>query len=800
MVRPMHSVAVALLAISWLAAAAAAPPATPGVPDFTQGGAVGEGRDWTLGPTGARGWVYARRGHTRESRQILITAVAEGSPADGPLAKGDVILGIGGTRFDADARMSFGKAIGVAESESGGGRLTLLRWRAGTEEPVVIRLPVLGAYGPTAPYDCVKSRAIFDRGCEAIAARGLKGVSIPNSLNALALLASRKEAYRPLVAAYAREAAELRLDSMATWHYGFANMFLAEYVLATGDTEVLPGLRRITMESANGQSRVGTWGHAFAAPSGNLHGYGCMNLPGLNLTISLVIAREAGVADPALDTAIDRAAAFLRWYVDKGAIPYGDHEPWPGHEDNGKCSSGAVLFDLLGDRDAAGFFARMGAAGYEERERGHTGNFFNVLWALPGVARCGPLTTGAYMREQAWYYDLARGWDGRFAYQGSPVGEEENNNYTNWDCTGAYLLSYALPLRSLALTGRRPFATPALNAADTAAVIAAGRDYISTSESRRNGERYEGRSREQLLAGLASWSPAVRKRSARTLAAAEDDSTPLLLEMIAGSDREARYGAIEAVGFLGPRADAAGPVLRTLLEDDDPWVQSLACRSLAALGPDERKASVGALLRMSTRPNPRDPRRMAQRAASEALFSRRGGILSQSLDGVDRELLYPAIQSILQNEDAHARGPVGDVYGRLTDDDLAVLMPDVLAAIEKLAPSNEMFADGVRLAGLDLLSRLHVREGMTLCVDVIEPSRWGQGRRLPACLAYLSRYGGHAREVLPRLVELRGQYERTHRGRGPNESVSQLDKAIAAIEASTDLPALVSRADFKPRR
>ena len=110
----------------------------------------------------------------------------------------------------------------------------------------------------------------------------------------------------------------------------------------------------------------------------------------------MVLAREAGVKDPDLDRAIDKSAKFLRWYVNKGAIPYGDHQPWPGHEDNGKCSSAAVLFDLLGDREAAAFFARMATAAYDERERGHTGNFFNMLWALPGVSRCGPLATGAY--------------------------------------------------------------------------------------------------------------------------------------------------------------------------------------------------------------------------------------------------------------------------------------------------------------------------------------------------------------------------------------------------------------------
>ena len=129
-----------------------------------------------------------------------------------------------------------------------------------------------------------------------------------------------------------------------------------------------------------------------------------------------------------------------------------------------------MLFDLLGDREATAFFAKMGTAGYAEREQGHTGNFFNILWAMPGVARCGPLATGAYWKEQSWYYDLARGPEGGFAYQGSPAGEEEHGKYTNWDCTGAYLLAYALPLKSLDLTGKKPCPVPALSAGEVAEV------------------------------------------------------------------------------------------------------------------------------------------------------------------------------------------------------------------------------------------------------------------------------------------------------------------------------------------
>ena len=765
--------------------------ATP-IPDFTKGGKRDENHDWTLGPTGARGWMYGAMGQTADARQILVTAVIKGSTADGILTPGDVILGVGAKPFSGDARIQFASAITAAEQEKGGGILRLIRWRAGQTGNVELKLPVMGTYSDTAPYDCPKSKRIFELGCEAIFKKGLGKVSIPDDLNALALLASGKKEYLPMLAKYAKEVAAFEADSFASWYYGYATLFLAEYVAATKDQSVMPGLRRLTTEIAKGASAVGTWGHKFAMPGGNLNGYGCMNQPGIVLAMAMVVAREAGVKDPDVDRVIAKSGAFLRWYVNKGAIPYGDHQPWPGHEDNGKCSSAAVLFDLLGDREAAAFFAKMGTAGYAEREQGHTGNFFNVLWALPGVARGGPLATGAYLKEQSWYYDLARGPQGGFAYQGSPAGEEEHGKYTNWDNTGAYLLAYALPLKSLHLTGKKPCSVPALNAREVAEVIAAGRDYSKATK----GNPYEGRKTEQLLAGLSNWSPAVRKRSAQALEGRTGDFVPALLKLLAGLDRDARYGACEALGNLGPKADAAAPQLRALLKDSDPWLQSLAAMALPALGAEARKASVSDLLRMTVSSNPADPRRMAQRAACIALFSQYPGargpksILSESLEGVDTKLLYPAIQSVLENDDSVARGSLQRIYGKLSDDDLVVLLPNVIKAIRDLAPSNEMFGDGIRLAGLDLVSRLHIREGMPLCVSVIELNRWGAGKRIPKCLESLARYGVHAKAVLPQLREMRQSLGKQA------ESAAQFDKAIAAIEASTAAPTVLDLKEF----
>ncbi len=372
------------------------------MPDFTQGDTIpaGADHDWNLGATGTRGWMYSDKMVTTDARQICITKVDQNSPADGVLVVGDVIVGVGGRPFSYDPRTELGKALTTAESEAGGGSLSLIRWRAGKTEEVAIKLPVLGAYGATAPYDCPKSQRILEQGCKTLAARvadpSYRQNPITRSLNALALLASGKPEYLPLVKKEAQWAADFSADSFQTWYYGYVIMLLSEYVVETGDDSIMSGLQRLALEAANGQSIVGSWGHRFAGPDGRLMGYGMMNAPGLPLTISLILAREAGVDDPKVEEAIKRSTRLMRFYVGKGAVPYGDHHPWiQTHEDNGKCGMASVLFNLLGEAEGAQFFSRMSVASHgAERDTGHTGNFFNILWSLPGAAQAGPHATG----------------------------------------------------------------------------------------------------------------------------------------------------------------------------------------------------------------------------------------------------------------------------------------------------------------------------------------------------------------------------------------------------------------------
>jgi hypothetical protein len=768
-------------------------------PDITKGDAIPAAakHDWNLGATGARGWMYCDKMVTCDARQIAITQVDLGSPADGVLKVGDVLLGVEGEPFSFDPRTELGKALSAAESDAKGGSLTLTRWRAGAVEEVVIRLAVLGSYGKTAPYDCPKSKRVFEQGCRLLANQvaapdyAKKQNPITRSLNALALLASGEPAYLPLVKREAQWASDYSAEGMQSWLYGYVMMLLSEYVIETGDVSVMPGLQRLAMDTANGQSAVGSWGHKFAKPDGRLFGYGMMNSPGIPLTIGLVLAREAGVEHPALELAIERSVRLLSFYIGKGAVPYGDHHPWTQtHDDNGKCGMAAVLFGLLGETAGAEFFSRMSIASHgAERDTGHTGNFFNMLWAMPGVAQAGPEATGAWMHEfGAWYFDLARRWDGGFAHQGPP--EPNNDSYAGWDCTGAYLLALAMPLRKIILTGKRPGPTPQLTAAAAQSLILDGRGW----SNRDRNSAYDAFSEDVLLERLGSWSPTVRERAAAALERRKSPVVPSLLQMLESPSLAARYGACEALIASRQKGAPAVGVLRGLLSHNDMWLRIKAVEALAAIGAPAMQCVPEILERLARMDLESDPRGMEQRYLSFSLFETRGGLLSRSLDGVDREALYKAVRAGLKNQDGRARGSFGSVYRNLSAEEIRPLLPAIYEAIMEPAPSGEMFADGIRVEGLQLLAKHRIAEGMSACVKYArDQNPWSSQNRTPELMKILLTYGAHAKAILPELKQVGDYFERDEKDFPKNlmlVKARSVRETVSAIEASTEIPEL----------
>ena len=586
-------------------------------------------------------------------------------------------------------------------------------------------------------------------------------------------------------------AANYSTDGMATWYYGYVMMFLVEYKIATGDDSVMPGLTRLALEAANGQSAVGSWGHGFARPDGRLGGYGMMNSPGLPLTISLVMAREAGVKDPALDLAIERSARFLRFYIGKGAIPYGDHHPWiENHEDNGKCGMAAMLFNLLGESKGAEFFSRMSVASHgPERDTGHTGNFFNILWAMPGVAQSGPNATGAWMAEfGSWYFDLARGANGNFQHQGPP--EPEEDSYAGWDSTGGYLLAYAMPLKKLYLTGKQPAAVTQLDAAAAQSLILDGRGWNNKDRD----SFYDALSDEQLLERLGNWSPVVRERAAMALGRREDVAVATLIEMLDSPSLDARYGACQGLIFLRGRGAPAVDALQKTLSHEDLWLRIKAAEALAAIGAPATKAVPQLLELLAQIDEKNDPRGMQQRYLSFALFDN-DGLLGRSLEGVDRPALYKAVRAGLKNQDGRARGSIGSVYRHLSLEEIKPLLPAIHEAIVQPAPSGEMFADGIRVEGLRLLSQHHIEEGMhALVIYTRDQNPWASEIRTPELMKILLNYGTHAKAVIPELTRIANYFEKDEKDFPPHlmlEKANSVRDTITAIEAATNSPKLI---------
>ncbi|MBI1337220.1 MAG: hypothetical protein GC164_09695 [Phycisphaera sp.] len=248
-----------------------ATPRPANLPDLTKGQTI-ENRPkqdyWLLGPTGIESYMVGGL----KGDQIEVTQVQPGSPAEGKLQWGDVILAVNGQKFIAGQNMGqlVGNAIIEAEREENKGRLTFRIWRdsnfikrngkkdiggtdvdelfnqANTDESlydwkpdeekskevrsanfdqfpidgsvmeVTLELEVLPPYSDTSPYDCPKAQRIRENAWKVLAKqfepdqRGRMGRG--GTWEAVALVASGKPEYIELVRKWVRS------DAGKAWH------------------------------------------------------------------------------------------------------------------------------------------------------------------------------------------------------------------------------------------------------------------------------------------------------------------------------------------------------------------------------------------------------------------------------------------------------------------------------------------------------------------------------------------------------------------------------------------------------
>ena len=486
-----------------------------------------------------------------------------------------------------------------------------------------------------------------------------------------------------------------------------------------------------------------------------------------------------------------RSARLLRFYIGKGAVPYGDHHPWiQAHEDNGKCGMAAVLFNLLGEPEGSKFFSRMSLAAHDaERDCGHTGNFWNMAWAMPGVNQSGPQATGAWMKQfGSWYYDLARTHEGLYPHQGPPQATKDSTG--NWDASGAYLLAYAMPLKKLVLTGKVQPTAKQLSADEAASIIKDGHGWSQADKY----SAYAALPAEVLMDCLNSWSPIVRQRAATALGRNKEMKVEPIIALLDSPKLETRLGACQALAQFKDRAAPAIPKLRETLKADDMWLRIKAADALAAIGEPAKVAAPDLLNMLIKAPGPDDPRAMEQRYLCFALFNR-GGLLNKSLDGVDRALVLKAMRVGLTNEDGRARGAISGMYGKLTKEELAGMMPDLNRSVVEPSASGIMFSDGSRMTGLKLLAENKIEAGIDSTMYWMKnQNHWGSQKRTPELLTILLSYGTHAKRCIPELEKLAEEFEAGIPTYFPKKLSLEKGKfvreAIEKLKATTDKPVL----------
>lgn len=807
------------------------------VPDLTASGAIAAlktdpkstpayGQTYNLGATGLRGWIYtkaadnldAAQGRTTlASRQILVTHVGAASPADGVVKVDDVILGLDGKSFSDDARKSIALAIQEAETEAKGGVLKLTVSRGGQNQEISIKLAVLGTYSATAPWDCPKSKRIFEAACKDLEKEELKA-DWSGPIKGLALLATGNPEYLPKLQEFARRLAAIEVDPDkkpaganwgSTWDTGNRSIFLCEYFLITKDKEVLPAITKTTLMLARGQSMYGTFGHGFAALTkegkfnGSVPPYGPVNQAGLPANLAIVLGKKCGVKNPEVDQAIVRAAGFFGYFADKGAIPYGEHAPWPYHENNGKNALCALMFAAMGDKPKeTEYFARMATAGYPNREYGHTGQGFAYLWSALGAAVGGPETAAAFFGKSSWHLDLVRRSDGSFTYDGAEqygAGETHddtyygNSSYNGLSPAATYVLTYALPLRKLVITGHNANAKGWLAKTDASKTVAAGHFDLDR----------RAMSPAELISAFDNWSPIVRGWAAQELATRPESKTklPELIKIAESGNAHQVQGACEALGLIN--TPEALPVLVKQLVHPDRWVRYKAAEAVKKMGGNAKPAIEDILKALVTTAEPSWPIRwedsvqFAHGMLASAVFS---GPLRDELNKVDPKLRNEAIRAVSTNPDGMARATLEHCFqNQLTEEDVIALAPVILAAVESPSPADTMFNNSIRMAGLKALTKYHFEEGIAAAVGLAK-TQGGHGSqsRTGEIMKMITGYGSAAKPQVPALMELiaslNAEVERREFPGGElnNMRVGAVEEAIKVIEAATEHPQLRS--------
>jgi hypothetical protein len=383
--------------------------------------------------------------------------IEPGSPAAaaGALKKGQVIESINGQPLkDIDPRIQLGQIIAAAEATDGIVKFAI----KGEPAPVVVKIPLLGAYSKTWPLNCPKSDKIVRNFADHLAKPDSnKGFA---DIGMLFLLSTGEDKDLAPVKQWVHDFAGKPAPTYA-WHLGFGGIPLCEYFLRTGDPVARPVIQCWVNAAAKGEYLDG-WAGRGGVP-GVDYGNGHLNAGGTAVVTFLLLAKECGAE--VNDSLLQRTLRHFFRFAGRGNNPYGDDRPETSFVDNGKngnlafAMAAAASLTPNGEKSlyaaARDICAMTGFYTTTYMLHGHTGGGIGELWRSSAMGLLydkKPLQYREFMDHRQWHYELSRRFNGAFTILGGD-DTPKGGCYDTEDWGAGYALTYTIPRKTLRITG-----------------------------------------------------------------------------------------------------------------------------------------------------------------------------------------------------------------------------------------------------------------------------------------------------------------------------------------------------------
>ena len=267
-----------------------------------------------------------------------------------------------------------------------------------------------------------------------------------------------------------------------------------------------------------------------------------------------------------------------------------------------------------------------------------------------------------------------------------------NSSYSGLSPAATYVLTYALPLRKLVITGRDADPAGWLDETEAAAAVAAGRFDLDRREM----------TPEQLVEAFGNWSPIVRSWAAEELETAGKQKPSCRRCGARRWHRPAPHpGSVRDSRPVD--TGEALPVLVKHLAHPDRWVRYKAAEAVKKMGGTARPAIEDILKAFVATAEPSwpirwdDPVQVAHGELANAVFR---GPLRDELNKVDPTLRNQAIRAVSTNPDGMARATLEHCFQNQLSEDVVRPRSCHPCRRRKPQPGGHDVNNVIRMAGL----------------------------------------------------------------------------------------------------